>query len=573
MKKLLVYLKPYTLQVILAPLFKFLEAGFDILVPLVVASVIDVGVKNGDKGYIINMCLVLVLLAFVGLICAVVAQFFAARAATGFAAKIRSVIFKKINTLSYRQIDNLGTPAMITRLTGDILNVQNGVNLLLRLLLRSPFIVLGSVIAAFILDPQTALVLTATVPFLALAVWFVVKFSVPLFKKVQGKSDKVLGKVRENISGVRVIRAFSAEENEQAEFTSENTALESAQITAGKISTLLNPLTYAIINIGVIALLYVGAIRIDSGNLSQGAVIAIYNYTAQILVELVKFANTIIAISKSMACGDRLQEVLDIPEDIPFPSGKSSNKGFIEFDNVSLRYKGSSEDSLSDLNFVVQKGMTVGVIGGTGSGKTSLINMIPRFYGASEGTVFVDGNDVNDYNPEELLNKIAVVPQKALLFKGTIRENLLWGNGSATDEDIEEAIKNAQATDVIASKTLGLDEPVEQNGKNFSGGQRQRLTIARALVKKPEILILDDSSSALDFATDANLRKAISQIKDTTVFIVAQRASSVMAADMIIVLDDGKAVGVGTHDELLKTCDIYREIYLSQFPEEEEAAR
>ncbi len=569
MKKLLIYLKPYIPQTILAPLFKFLEAVFDILVPLVVASVIDVGIANGDKGYIINMCLVLVLLAFVGLVCSVTAQFFAAKAATGFAAKLRSVLFEKINTLSYSQIDKLGTPKIITRITGDVMQIQNGVNLALRLILRSPFIVLGAIIAAFWLDTTMAWVLCAVLPFLALAVWFVIKFSVPLFKKSQGNSDKVLGKVRENISGARVIRAFCAEDSEKAEFTEENIALAQSQIKAGGISALLNPLTYAIINIGVIALLYTGAIRIDGGFLTQGAVMALYNYTAQILTELVKFANTVITLSKSIACGARIQEVLDMPEDIPSATGKTSDNGFILFKDVSLYYNGTSEPALSQISFTVNKGMTVGVIGGTGSGKTSLINMIPRFYPATEGSVFVDGKDVKDYDADELLSKIAIVPQKATLFKGTIRENLLWGNENASEEDITSAITIAQATDVIASKTLGLDEPVEQGGKNFSGGPRQRLTIARALVKKPEILILDDSSSALDFATDANLRKAISEIKDTTVFIAAQRASSVMNADLIIVLDDGKAVGMGTHESLLQTCDVYKEIYTSQFPEED----
>lgn len=567
MKKLLVYLKDYIKESILGPLFKLLEALFELFVPLVIAAIIDTGIENGDTGYIIKMCLVLVLLGFVGLAFSITAQYFAAKASVGFVSKIRHVLFGHIQSLSYSELDQIGTSTLITRMTSDMNQVQNGMNLALRLLLRSPFVVFGAMIMAFTIDVPSAMIFVYVTIVLLIVVFGIMLGSIPLYKKVQQKLDAVMTVTRENLTGVRVIRAFCKEDEETDDFVTKNNELTASQKFVGKISALMNPVTYVIINLAIIWLIHTGAVRVETGILTQGAVVALYNYMSQILVELIKLANLIINITKSIACGNRIQAVLDIKPDLE--SGSSScNKGSVEFDHVNLRYKNAGADSLSDITFTAAKGETIGIIGGTGSGKSSLVNLIPRFYDAASGEVKVGGVNVKDMDVEQLREKIGVVPQKAVLFHGTIRENMQWGVTNASDDEIMEAIEAAQGLDVIKAKG-GLDCEIEQGGKNLSGGQRQRLTIARALVKKPEILILDDSASALDFATDAALRKSLRELDyHPTVFIVSQRTSSIQHADRIIVLDDGAAVGIGTHDELMKSCSVYQEIYNSQFKKE-----
>ena len=577
MKSLLVYLKDYKKETILGPLFKLLEASFELIVPLVVASMIDIGIANEDKGYILKMCLILALLGFVGLVCAVTAQFFAAKAAVGFAAKLRYGLFAHIQTLSFSKMDREGTSTLITRLTSDINQVQNGVNLVLRLFLRSPFIVFGAMIMAFTVDVKAAVVFVVVIPLLSAVVFGIMLLSIPLFKKVQENLDKVLGITRENLTGVRVIRAFGQEDGEIKKFDKQTDELKRIQDLSGKVSALMNPLTYVIVNGGLMVLIYIGAIRVEAGVLSQGQVVALVNYMSQILVELVKLANLIITVTKAVACGNRIQSILEIQAGME--QGETSNTekiadagentkvvGTVEFEHVSLGYHEGGEEALTDIHFMAKKGETIGIIGGTGSGKSSLVNLIPRFYDVTAGAVKVDGKDVRDYDLTELRDKIGVVMQKAVLFKGTIRENLLWGNENATEEELWEALSIAQAKEFVEKKENMLDEMITQEGRNLSGGQKQRLSIARALVKKPEILILDDSASALDYATDAALRKALKEMPgDTTVFIVAQRASSLMHADKIIVLDDGEVQEIGTHEELLKNCEVYQEIYYSQF--------
>lgn len=567
MKKLLVYLKDYIKESILGPLFKLLEALFELFVPLVIAAIIDTGIENGDTGYIIKMCLVLVLLGFVGLAFSITAQYFAAKASVGFVSKIRHVLFGHIQSLSYSELDQIGTSTLITRMTSDMNQVQNGMNLALRLLLRSPFVVFGAMIMAFTIDVPSAMIFVYVTIVLLIVVFGIMLGSIPLYKKVQQKLDAVMTVTRENLTGVRVIRAFCKEDEETDDFVTKNNELTASQKFVGKISALMNPVTYVIINLAIIWLIHTGAVRVEAGILTQGAVVALYNYMSQILVELIKLANLIINITKSIACGNRIQAVLDIKPDLE--SGSSScNEGSVEFDHVNLRYKNAGADSLSDITFTAAKGETIGIIGGTGSGKSSLVNLIPRFYDAASGEVKVGGVNVKDMDVEQLREKIGVVPQKAVLFHGTIRENMQWGVTNASDDEIMEAIEAAQGLDVIKAKG-GLDCEIEQGGKNLSGGQRQRLTIARALVKKPEILILDDSASALDFATDAALRKSLRELDyHPTVFIVSQRTSSIQHADRIIVLDDGAAVGIGTHDELMKSCSVYQEIYNSQFKKE-----
>lgn len=571
MRKLLIYMKDYKKESFLAPLFKLLEASFDLIVPLVIAQIINVGIANRDTGYILLMCGLLVVQGIVGLVCAITAQYFAAKAAVGFSTKLRHALFNKIQTLSYSELDTVGTSTLITRMTSDVNQVQNGVNLVLRLFLRSPFIVFGAMIMAFTIDVRSALVFAVAIPLLSIVVFGIMLWTMPLYKKVQQALDRVLSTTRENLTGVRVIRAFCKEKTEIDEFDSRNNTLNHLQQFVGKISALMNPLTYVLINLAVVVLIYVGALQVNSGNLNQGDVVALYNYMSQILVELVKLANLIITITKALACANRVQSVLELSSSLEkTPEGQAeANPAKVEFRHVNLRYHGAGADSLSDIDFRAEPGQTIGIIGGTGSGKTSLVNLIPHFYDATGGMVLVDGRDVKSYDPDELRHKIGVVPQKAVLFKGTIRENLLWGNPNATPADIDQALEVSQAKEIVDGKEGGLEAPVEQNGKNLSGGQRQRLTIARALVRNPEILILDDSASALDFATDARLRKAIREMANSpTVFIVSQRTSSIRHADKIIVLDDGQVCGIGTHDELLENCEVYQEIYQSQFAKE-----
>lgn len=568
MTKLLVYLKDYKKESVLGPLFKLLEASFELIVPLVVASMIDVGIANRDRGYILKMCLIMAALGLIGLTCSVTAQFFAAKAAVGFATKLRHGLFEHIQKLSFSQMDREGTSTLITRITSDINQVQSGVNLVLRLFLRSPFIVFGAMIMAFTVDGKAALIFVVVIPILSVIVFGIMLISIPLYKKVQGALDRVLGITRENLTGVRVIRAFGQEEAEVAKFDGETDALRHIQMVAARISALMNPLTYVVINGGLIALIYVGAVRVEAGILTQGQVVALVNYMSQILVELVKLANLIITVTKAVACGNRIQSILEEPAGMEEKDSRGDEKltGCVEFDHVSMRYYEGGEEALTDIHFKAVKGQTIGVIGGTGSGKSSLVNLIPRFYDAEKGSVKVDGVDVKEYDLTALRDKIGVVMQKAVLFHGTIRENLKWGNESASDEELWEALRTAQAEEFVLQKKNQLDEMIEQEGRNLSGGQRQRLSIARALVKKPEILILDDSASALDYATDAALRRSLKEMPgETTVFIVSQRASSLMHADTIIVLDDGNVAGMGTHEELLKTCEVYQEIYYSQF--------
>lgn len=575
MKKLLIYLRDYKKESVLGPLFKLLEASFELIVPLVVASMIDVGIANHDRGYILRMCLIMAALGLIGLICAVTAQYFAAKAAVGFATKLRHGLFSHIQSLSFSQMDKEGTSTLITRMTSDINQVQSGVNLVLRLFLRSPFIVFGAMIMAFTVDVKAALIFVVVIPILSVIVFGIMLISIPMFKKVQGGLDKVLGITRENLTGVRVIRAFGEEEHEILKFDEETDRLKHLQEVAGRISALMNPLTYVVINGGLIVLIYTGALQVEAGILTQGQVVALVNYMSQILVELVKLANLIITVTKAFACGNRIQSIFEIPAGMETAtltntSSPATERGTVEFDHVSLRYYEGGEQALTDIHFKAKKGATIGVIGGTGSGKSSLVNLIPRFYDVEKGSVKVDGRDVREYPLTQLRDKIGVVMQKAVLFKGTIRENLLWGNENASDEDLWEAIKAAQAEEFVLQKRDKLDEMIEQEGRNLSGGQKQRLSIARALVKKPEILILDDSSSALDYATDAALRKSIKDLPgEITVFIVSQRASSMLHADTIIVLDDGDVAGMGTHEELLKGCEVYQEIYYSQFERKE----
>lgn len=583
MKKLLVYLKDYKKESVLGPLFKLLEATFELIVPLVMAAIIDTGVATGDKSYIMKMCMVLILLAVIGLTCSITAQYFAAKAAVGFATKLRHALFAHIESLSFTEMDTVGTATLITRMTSDVNQVQNGVNLVLRLFLRSPFIVFGAMVMAFTIDVKAALVFVVTIPLLSIIVFGIMLISIPLYKKVQSALDKVLGITRENLTGSRVIRAFNKEDDEKVHFNENNDLLTRAQIYVGKISALMNPLTYVIINGAIVVLVWTGAVRVDNGYITQGEVVALINYMSQILVELVKLANLIININKSIACGNRIQSIFEMQPSITDGSGQKVDKVqtdtadrseeaeyAVEFSHVGLTYAGAGDESLTDIDFKVKKGETIGIIGGTGSGKSSVVNLIPRFYDVTSGFIKVDGKDVKDYPLEELRGKIGTVLQKAVLFHGTIRENLKWGNPDATEEDLNRAITVAQAKEFIDNKEGRLDFEIEQGGKNLSGGQRQRLTIARAVVKKPEILILDDSASALDFATDAALRKAIREMEgETTVFIVSQRAASIQHADRIVVLDDGKIVGLGTSEELLESCEVYQEIYNSQFKKQE----
>ena len=572
MKKLLIYLKPYRKEAILAPLFKFFEAILELLVPLVMAAIIDRGVGNGDRGYVLQMSLVLVGLGLAGLLAAVTAQYFSAKAAVGFAARVRNALFSHLQTLSYKEIDTLGTSTMITRMTGDVNLLQNGVNMTLRLLLRSPFVVLGAMVMAFTVDAVSALVFVAVIPVLCLIVWLIMHSTLPKYKGVQQRVDSVLRKTRENLSGVRVIRAFNKEESEQIEFAEHNEKLTKFQCFVGKISALMNPLTYVAINLGVVVLIYVGAIRVDGGLITRGMVVALVNYMSQILVELVKFANLVVTVTKALAGAKRVSAAFDLQssqEDCGRTEDVETDE-ILSFDSVSIWYYADAEPSLEGISFAVKKGQTVGILGGTGSGKTTLVNLIPRFYDATEGTVRFCGVDVKEYSREALRSRMGIVPQKAVLFRGTIRDNLKWGREGASDEELWTALRAAQAEDFVRKKEGGLDAVVEQNGRNFSGGQRQRLTVARALVRKPEILILDDSASALDYATEAALRKELQDLPfDCTTFIVSQRASSVRHADLIIVLDDGEAVGMGTHESLIKSCGVYQEIYYSQFEKEE----
>ena len=577
MKKLFKYLKDYTKECILAPLFKLLEASFELFIPLVIASIVDKGISNQDTGYILKMGGILVILAIVGLVSAVTAQFFAARAAVGFAAKLRSALFGHIQGLSYTNLDKAGTSTLITRMTSDINQVQSGVNMVLRLFLRSPIIVFGAMIMAFTIDVKSALIFVVAIPLLAIVVFGVMLVTIPLYRKVQSSLDKVLGITRENLTGVRVIRAFHREAEEQEKFGDLNDTLVDLQNFVGKISAVMNPVTYVIVNGAIVLLIYTGAVQVNVGNLTQGEVVAIINYMSQILVELVKLANLIVTVTKAMACADRVAAVFEIENEVNTPAEKFISEGaeipFLAFQNVSLKYAGAGEETLNNISFRVKKGETIGVIGGTGCGKTSLVNLIAGFYKATKGGVFVNGVDIKELPEEEIGALVGIVPQKAVLFKGTIRSNLQWGNPDATDEQLWEAITLAQAKEVVEGKDGQLDAHVAQNGKNLSGGQRQRLTIARALVKKPEILILDDSASALDYATDAKLRAALKTIEDTTTtFIVSQRASTIRHADQIIVLDDGEMAGIGTHEELLQRCEVYQEIYYSQYPKEGGAA-
>ena len=568
MKKLLKYFKNYRKEAICAPVFKIIEAIFELLVPLVVAKIIDVGIPSGNKGYIVGMCGIMILFGAIGLASTLTAQYFSAKGAVGFSSTIRQALFDHIQSLSFTELDRLGTSTLITRLTNDINQVQTGVNLTLRLLMRSPIIVFGAMIMAFTIDVKSALIFVGVIPALSVVVFGIMLVSIPLYAKVQARLDKVLLKTKENLAGARVIRAFCMEESETADFVEKNESLAKIQKFVGKISSVMNPMTYVIVNLGIIFLLYRGAVEVDNGRLTQGMVIALYNYMSQILVELVKLANLIISITKSVACGNRIQAVLDIEpsmDDGNVSSGDKNSEYAVEMEGVSFKYASASADSIEDINLKIKKGETLGVIGSTGCGKTTLISLIPRFYDCTAGTVKVNGVDVKDYTQETLREKVAVVMQKTVLFNGSIRDNIRWGNENATDEEISHAVSSAQAADVVASKPEGLDFIVEQGGKNLSGGQQQRLSIARALVRRPEILILDNSSSALDYATEAALRKSISELDfKPTVITVSQRVSAVMHSDRIMVLEDGRAVGLGTHEELLKNCPEYKELYESQ---------
>lgn len=574
MKKLLVYLRDYKKECIFAPLFKLLEASFELIVPLVMAAIIDHGIAVSDRPYIFKMGGVLVLLALIGLTCSITAQYFAAKAAVGFATKLRHSLFSHIGTLSFSEMDTIGSSTLITRITSDINQVQSGVNMVLRLFLRSPFIVFGAMIMAFTVNVKAALVFVVAIPLLSVVVFSVMLASIPLFKKVQSGLDRVLGHTRENLEGARVIRAFNKEADEAKEFNASNDFLTNMQMVVGRISTLMNPLTYIIINCAILAVIWIGGKEVFGGIITQGEVVALVNYMSQILVELVKLANLIILINKAIACGNRIEEVLETKSTIENNPNADTKRAVgddaVTFSHVSMSYASTSEEALTDIDFTVKRGETIGIIGGTGSGKSSVVNLIPRFYDVSKGSVSIDGKDVRDYDLTELRDKIGVVMQKAVLFQGTIAENLRWGKPDATDEELWKAIEVAQATDVVEGKEEKLDYMIEQGGRNLSGGQKQRLTIARAVVKNPDILILDDSASALDFATDARLRAALRNLKgNKTIFIVSQRTSSIQFADKIIVMDDGQVAGIGTHEQLLENCEIYREIYESQFKKED----
>lgn len=580
MKKLLIYLKDYKKESILAPLFKMLEASFELFVPLVMAEIIDKGIKGGNSGYIWQMGSVLIILGIVGLICSVTAQFFSAKAAVGFATKMRKALFDHIQKLSFSQMDEIGTSTLITRMTSDVNQAQNGVNMVLRLFLRSPFIVLGAMIMAFTVDVKSALIFVVTIPLLAIVVFGIMLICIPMYRRVQNALDKVLGKTRENLTGARVIRAFAREDAEKEEFYEDNQLLTAAQVFVGRISALMNPITYIIVNAAILILIWTGAWRVNGGAITQGQVVALVSYMSQILVELVKLANLIITVTKAVACGNRIQTVFEIPlskrekaetkteqaEQIAYPG---NGKKEVVFDHVSFAYHEGAQNAISDISFTAKEGQTIGIIGGTGSGKSTIVNMIPGFYYPSSGSIFVDGKDTRFYPVERLREKIGIVMQRAVLFHGTIRENLKWGKEDASDEELWKALETAQSADFVRQKDGGLDYNISQGGKNLSGGQKQRMTIARALVRNPEILILDDSASALDYATDAALRSAIRSLKSSPiVFIVSQRAASVMHADLILVLDEGEVVGMGSHQELLSTCQVYQEIYTSQFPKE-----
>ncbi len=574
MKKLLVYLRDYKKECIFAPLFKLLEASFELIVPLVMAAIIDHGIAVSDRPYIFKMGGVLVLLALIGLTCSITAQYFAAKAAVGFATKLRHSLFFHIGTLSFSEMDTIGSSTLITRITSDINQVQSGVNMVLRLFLRSPFIVFGAMIMAFTVNVKAALVFVVAIPLLSVVVFSVMLASIPLFKKVQSGLDRVLGHTRENLEGARVIRAFNKEADEAKEFNASNDFLTNMQMVVGRISTLMNPLTYIIINCAILAVIWIGGKEVFGGIITQGEVVALVNYMSQILVELVKLANLIILINKAIACGNRIEEVLETKSTIENNPNADTKRAVgddaVTFSHVSMSYASTSEEALTDIDFTAKRGETIGIIGGTGSGKSSVVNLIPRFYDVSKGSVSIDGKDVRDYDLTELRDKIGVVMQKAVLFQGTIAENLRWGKPDATDEELWKAIEVAQATDVVEGKEGKLDYMIEQGGRNLSGGQKQRLTIARAVVKNPDILILDDSASALDFATDARLRAALRNLKgNKTIFIVSQRTSSIQFADKIIVMDDGQVAGIGTHEQLLGNCEIYREIYESQFKKED----
>lgn len=571
MKGLLIYLKQYRKECVLGPLFKLLEALFELFVPLVMTSIIDVGIATGSRRYILERCGLLVLLAVVGLVCSITAQYFAARAATGFSARLRSALFAHLQGLSYREIDTLGSATMITRMTSDVNQLQKGVNLALRLLLRSPFVVFGAMVMAFTIDVPGATVFAVAIPVLLAVVFAIILVTIPMYRKVQNRLDGVTAATRENLTGVRVLRAFRKEQEEIAEFSRRNRLLNQLQLRVGRISNLLNPVTYVILNLAVVALLRTGALRVNSGALTQGQVVALYNYMSQILVELIKFANLIITMTKAVACGNRIQSVFAMQSSQTSGSRhpEEALRGQVEFRNAGITYGVAGAEALSGVSFLARPGQTVGIIGGTGSGKSTLVNLIPRFYDATQGQVLVDGVDVRELNLEELRRRIAVVPQKAVLFRGTIRSNLLWGREDATEEELQAALTVAQAMEIVQEKDQGLDAEVQQGGGNLSGGQRQRLTIARALIRQPEILILDDSASALDYATDARLRAAIGALPNPpTTFVVSQRAASIRHADWILVLDDGRVVGQGTHETLLEQCPVYQEIYHSQFRKE-----
>lgn len=576
MKKVLSYLKDYKKECVFAPLFKLLEASFELIVPLVMASIIDEGIMNSDYSHIWKMGAMLLLLAAIGLASSVTAQYFAAKAAVCFSTKLRHSLFEKIESLSFSKMDTIGTSTLITRMTSDVNQVQSGVNMVLRLFLRSPFIVFGAMIMAFTVNVRSAMVFVVTIPLLSIVVFSVMIITIPLYKRVQNGLDAVLGHTRENLEGARVIRAFNKQEDEIQAFNADNSMLMSMQLVVGRISALTNPVTFIIVNIATIAIIFSGGKQVYSGIITQGEVVALVNYMSQILVELVKLANLIVQVTKAVACANRISDILDIPSQLPQKEPKyieaSDDSVAVEFEHVSMKYEGASDEALTDISFVAKKGETIGVIGGTGSGKSTLVNLIPRFYDVSSGTVRIQGNDVKAYPTVQLRDKIGIVMQKAVLFKGTIAENLRWGNNTATEEDMWSALETAQALDVVKGKDGELQYMIEQGGKNLSGGQKQRLTIARAVVKNPDILILDDSASALDFATDAKLRSALKQMRgDKTIFIVSQRTSSIQFADNIIVLDDGQMVGFGTHDELLTSCQTYKEIYDSQFKKEENA--
>lgn len=571
MRKLLVYLKDYKKETILGPLFKLLEASFELLVPLVIAAMIDKGIASGDKGYVIKMCLLLILLCFVGCISAVTAQFFAAKAAAGFAKKAKKALFDNIQKLSYSDMDKLGTSAMITRMTSDMNQVQQGVNMTIRLLLRSPFVVFGAMAMAFTIDFRQALVFVVTIALLAFVVVFITGWSIPRYEKIQKGLDTLLRLTRENHTGVRVIRAFGLEDREKENFDQNNDRLMGLQKFVGSVTALMNPVTYAILNLSVVFLIYKGAFLVDAGELTQGEMVALYNYMFQILVELIKLANLILTMTKAIASGNRVQELMEYKSSMEDGSVTEFTKveDHVVFKNVSMSYHKDAEDSIENISFVAKRGERIGIIGGTGSGKSTLINLIPRFYDVREGAVLIDGLNVKEYNLEALRERIGIVPQKAVLFHGTIRDNMKWGKKDATDDEIREALKIAQAEEVVKGKENGLDFVVAQGGKNFSGGQKQRLTIARALVRKPEILILDDSASALDYLTDKNLRAAIAGMDNPpTTFIVSQRTSAVRDCDKILVIDNGSLAGIGTHEELLESCDLYKEIYDSQYKKE-----